>query len=184
MAAASRRAADAGRARRVLRRRRHASHDAARELPALLRRRCRRTRTRCRSARPRSARSRPSTRSRRPDAEHARDRDAADRQDADDRGLLLQALDRPAVHLPAEPARLLRELPAHDVRDAVRGVRGRSGPGEGASTCCSSCTPITSRTARRAPCASSAARTRTCSPASRPASARCGARSTAAPTSK
>ena len=38
----------------------------------------------------------------------------------------LQALDRPAVHLPAQPPRLQRQLPAHDVRDAVRGIRGRT----------------------------------------------------------
>ena len=39
-----------------------------------------------------------------------------DRQDADDGGLRLQALDRPAVHVPAERPRLRRQLPAHDVR--------------------------------------------------------------------
>ena len=71
--------------------------------------RCRRTRTRCRSARRRSARSRRSTRRLETDAAACTRRvDAADREDADDRGLLVQALDRPAVHLPAERARLLR----------------------------------------------------------------------------
>ena len=64
-------------------------------------------------------------------AEHPRHRDPAHREDADDCGVLLQALARPAVHLSPERARLLFELPAHDVRHAVRGVRGRSGPGEG-----------------------------------------------------
>ena len=37
---------------------------------------------------------------------------------------------------PRQRARLRRELPAHDVRDAVRGVRGRSGGARRPSTCC------------------------------------------------
>ena len=51
-------------------------------------------------------------------------------------------------------------------------------------TCCSSCTPTTSRTARRRRCGWSAPRTPTSSPRSRPASTRCSARCTAAPTSR
>src|SRR4051794_8625208 len=50
------------------------------------------------------------------------------------------------------------------------------------STCCSSCMPTTSRTARRRPCAWSAHRTRTSSRRSPPASTRCSVRSMAAPT--
>ena len=39
-------------------------------------------------------------------------RPSADRQAADDRGLRVQALDRPAVHVPRQPALLRREHPA------------------------------------------------------------------------
>ena len=42
---------------------------------------------------------------------------AADRQDPDDRGLRLPPLARPAVRLPAQRARLHRQLRQHDVRD-------------------------------------------------------------------
>ena len=50
------------------------------------------------------------------------------------------------------------------------------------STCCSSCTPTTSRTARPRRCGSSAPRRPTSSPRSRPASTPCSARCTAART--
>ncbi|OLC55803.1 MAG: hypothetical protein AUH92_01335 [Acidobacteria bacterium 13_1_40CM_4_69_4] len=50
------------------------------------------------------------------------------------------------------------------------------------STCCSSCTPTTSRTARRWPCAPSARRTPTPTRRSPPPSRLCTARCTAAPT--
>ena len=47
----------------------------------------------------------------------------------------------------------------HDVQRSRRALRGRPRDREARSTCCSSCTPTTSRTARRRRCASSAART-------------------------
>ena len=43
---------------------------------------------------------------------------------ADDRRVLVQEVDRPAVPLPRQLARPHRELPAHDVRGADRAVRG------------------------------------------------------------
>ena len=55
----------------------------------------------------------------------------ADRQDADDRGLGLQVLDRPALHVSAQRPELRRELPPHDVRHAVREVQGQPGPRQG-----------------------------------------------------
>ena len=61
---------------------------------------------------------------------------SADRQAADDRGLRLQEIDRPAVRLSAERPGLLRELPADDVRGAQRAVRGRSRLRRGARICC------------------------------------------------
>ena len=64
----------------------------------------RRTRTRWRPARRPSARWRPSTRTRSTRATSARSRSPspAAREDADDRGLRVQALDRAAVHVPAQ----------------------------------------------------------------------------------
>ena len=53
----------------------------------------------------------------------------ADRQDADHRRDVLQVLDRPAVHLSEERPLLHRELHAHDVRRADRGVQGEPGAG-------------------------------------------------------
>ena len=105
-------------------------------------------------------------------------------QAADDRGLRLQEERRPAVPLPGQLARPGRELPADDVRLPGRAVRGRPGAWPAPSTGCSSCTPTTSRTARRRPSGSSARRRPTCSPRSRPASTRCSGRCTAAPTSR
>ena len=43
-----------------------------------------------------------------------------DREDADHCRHELQVLDRPAVHVPRQRARLRRELPAHDVRQSLR----------------------------------------------------------------
>ena len=50
-----------------------------------------------------------------------------DGQAAHHRGLQLQEIDRPAVHLSAQRPVVLRELPAHDVRGSVRAVSRRSG---------------------------------------------------------
>ncbi len=44
-------------------------------------------------------------------------------QGPDDRRLLVQEDDRPAVHVPGQRPRLRRQLPAHDVRRAGRAVR-------------------------------------------------------------
>ena len=49
----------------------------------------------------------------------------------DARGLRLQALDRPALHVSAQRSLVRRQLPAHDVRQPVRAVRGRSRRREG-----------------------------------------------------
>ena len=51
----------------------------------------------------------------------------ADREVPDDRRLREQALDRPPVPVPGQQARLRRELPAPDVRHALRGLRERPG---------------------------------------------------------
>jgi citrate synthase len=59
----------------------------------------------------------------------ARDRLAPpDRQDADDRRLGLQVLDRPALRVSAQRHRLCRELPAHVLCRAGRGIQGRPDP--------------------------------------------------------
>ena len=55
--------------------------------------------------------------------------DPPDRQDADDRRDGLQVPHRPALRLSAERPRLRRELPAHVLRRAVRGIQGQSGAG-------------------------------------------------------
>ena len=49
----------------------------------------------------------------------------ADGEAADDRGVLVQEVDRPAVPLPRQLARPHRELPHDDVRGAVGAVRGQ-----------------------------------------------------------
>ena len=67
-------------------------------------------------------------RSRRGGAHHA----AADRQAADPRGLVLQEGDRPALRLSAQRPGLRGQPAAHDVRRAVRAVRGQAGGGRGA----------------------------------------------------
>ncbi len=51
---------------------------------------------------------------------------------ADDRGLRVQEVRRPAVPVPGQRARPDRELPAHDVRVPGRAVRHRRRHGEGA----------------------------------------------------
>ncbi len=61
---------------------------------------------------------------------------SADRQAADDRGLCLQEIDRPAVHLSAERFVVLRELPADDVRRAQRAVSRSTRISSRRSTCC------------------------------------------------
>jgi citrate synthase len=59
--------------------------------------------------------------------EHRHDDRAPARQGADHRGVLVQEVDRPAVRLPAELARLRVELPQHDVQRCRRS-RTRSIP--------------------------------------------------------
>ena len=46
--------------------------------------------------------------------------------------MCLQIFDRPAVRLSAQRPDLRRELPAHDVRGAVRALQGQPDPGQGA----------------------------------------------------
>ncbi len=72
---------------------------------------------------------------------------------AHDRRVLVQEVDRPAVPLPRQLARPHRELPHDDVRGAVGALRGEPRPSCTRSSSSSSCTPTTSRTARRRRCA-------------------------------
>ena len=106
----------------------------------------------------------------------------ADRQAADDRRDGLQIFARPALYVSEELARIRRELPPHDLRGAVRGVQGQSGPGEGDGPDLHPARrPRAERLDRdRAQRRLVAAPTR--SPASPPASPRYGARRMAAPT--
>ena len=94
-----RRAADARRARRVLARRARITRCCTRTSAASSRR-CRRTRTRCRCAPRRSGAL--ATFYQEPETEQSLQRHghAPPREDADDRGVFVQALDRPAVHVP------------------------------------------------------------------------------------
>ena len=79
-------------------------------------------------------------------------------QAADDRGVRLQEVGRPAVPVPGQLAGPGGELPADDA-SACRPSRTRSTRSwPRRSTCCSSCTPTTSRTARPPRCGWSAAR--------------------------
>ena len=87
---------------------------------------------------------------------------------AHDRLVRVQEVHRAAAALPGQLPGLRGELPAHDVRRAGRAVRGRPGDRPRCWTCCSSCTPTTSRTAPRRPSGWSAPATPTCSPRSRP----------------
>ena len=117
------------------------------------------------------------------DAEHVElSTDPAAGQAADDRGVRLQEVGRPAV-------RSTRTTPSGWCENFLRMTFGL--PAEPYEvdpawctrwTCCSSCTPTTSRTARPRPCGWSAPRRPTCSPRSRPASTPCPARCTAART--
>ena len=76
-----------------------------------------------------------------------------DRQDADDRGLRLQAQHGDAVRLSRQRPRLQRELPDHALQDAGRGLQAQPDPRRARSTCSSSSTPTTSRTAAPTRCA-------------------------------
>ena len=111
-------------------------------------------------------------------------RDPPDRQGADDRRRRLSLFDRLAGALSAQQPRIRRPLPAHDVRSAERAAGAEPGGRPRRWTCCSSCTPTTSRTPRPRPCAWSAPPARIRTPASPPASPRCGARRMAAPTKR
>ena len=84
-----------------------------------------------------------------------------DRQDADGRRVRVQALDGDAVHLPVERPRLQRELPDDALQDAGRGLQAEPGRSCARSTCSSSSTPTTSRTAAPTRCGASARPTRT-----------------------
>ena len=105
-----------------------------------------------------------------------------DRQDADAGGDGLQVHDRPALHLSEERPLLRRQLHAHDVRHAVRGLQRRTRCWCARWTASSSCTPTTSRTPRPRRCACAARRAPTRSRRSLPASPASGVRPTAAPT--
>ena len=109
-------------------------------------------------------------------------RGPADREDADARRLRVPAQPRAALRLSGQRPVLPRQLPLDDVQDdrgaSTSPTRGSSAP----STSSGSCTPTTSRTARRTRCAGSArqrwTRTRLWPPAWPRSTARC----TAAPT--
>ena len=105
-----------------------------------------------------------------------------DRQDADPRRLGLPAHHGQAVRLPEQRALLLGELPLDAVHHRRAEVRRRTRASSRRSTCSSSCTPITSRTARPARYAAWARRRSTRTRPSRPASAPSTDRCTAAPT--
>ena len=85
-----------------------------------------------------------------------------------------------AVRLPRQHAELPGQLPLHDVEGSASTtpIRCSRRP----STCCSSSTPTTSRTAARPRCASSARPTPIRTPRAQRQPRRCTARSTAAPT--
>ena len=96
----------------------------------------------------------------------------------------VQVLDRPAVHVSAERPVLHRQLHAHDVRRAGRGVQGQRRCWCARWTASSSCTPTTSRTRRPRRCGSpgsSGANPFACIAAASPA---CGGRRTAARTKR
>ena len=106
----------------------------------------------------------------------------ADREDADHHGLRLQVLGRPALHLSAQQVQLRRELPQHDLRRAGGGLQDRSGrrAGDGPHLH-PACRPRAERldvdgAHRRVE------RRQSRSPASPPASPRCGDPRMAAPT--
>ena len=84
--------------------------------------------------------------------------DPPHRQGADDCRLRLPPLDRPALQPARQRPELLGQLPEHALQDDRDEVHGRTRCSSARSTCCSSCTPITSRTAAPARCGTSAAR--------------------------
>ena len=108
--------------------------------------------------------------------------DPADREDADAGGVRLPARDGAAVRLSGQRPALSRQLPEHAVQDDRAQVPAGSRGWSGRWTSSSSCTPITSRTARPTRYARSAPRRSTPTRRSRPASRRSTARCTAAPT--
>ena len=76
----------------------------------------------------------------------------AHRQDADPRPPSPTGTHGHAVRLPGQRPVLRRELPLDDVQDDRAAVRRRTPCSSGRSTCCSSSTPTTSRTARPPRC--------------------------------
>ena len=74
-------------------------------------------------------------------------------QGAEHRRLRLPPQHRPAVRLSRQRPELHRQLPEHAVQDDRAEVQAATRCSSGRSTCCSSCTPITSRTAAPARCA-------------------------------
>ena len=103
-------------------------------------------------------------------------------QDADAGGVLLSPQPRHALRLSGQRPQLRGQLPVDDLQDRRAQVRARTRGWSMRSTSCSSCTPTTSRTARRARCAASAPPRSTPTRRWRPASPRCTAHCTAAPT--
>ena len=100
----------------------------------------------------------------------------------DGRRVLVQEVDRPAVPLPRQLARPHRELPAHDVRGAVGAVRGEPHDRARAQAAAD---PARRPRAELLDLDGAHGRLeprRTSTRRSRPASTRCGARCTAAPT--
>ena len=109
---------------------------------------------------------------------------APDRQDGDPGGLFLSPSPRSSLRLSRQRSQLHRELHEHAVEDDRAEVRrpARSSPARW--MCCSSCTPTTSRTAARPPCAWWAARRPIRISRWRERRRRSPARCTAAPTKK
>ena len=105
-----------------------------------------------------------------------------DRQGADPGRLLLPAQHGPPLRLPGQRAQLRRELPLDDVQENRRPAHPEAGALARRSTCSSSSTPTTNRTARPTPSAASAPPTSTPTRRSRPGSRRSTGRCTAAPT--
>ena len=88
----------------------------------------------------------------------------------------------PALHLSAQRPGLRRQPAQHVLRRALRALPASTRSPPRRSTCCSCCTPTTSRTPAPRPCAWRAAPAPIPTRRSRRASRRCGARRTAAPT--
>ena len=107
---------------------------------------------------------------------------AAHRQAAHAGGRVPPLLGGDAVRVPRQLARVLRELPVDDVEGRRASLRRQPRPRPTRSTCCSSSTPTTSRTAAPPRCARWArpTPTRTCAPRRPPPPST--ARATAAPT--